>query len=65
MKVKVEKRKFLCPICGEELVKLHHMGVRRIVKNRGSPEFVGSFVDELVDGDGAFNWCEATSGSYG
>jgi hypothetical protein len=65
LKVKVEKKKSLCPICSEELVKLHHLGVRRIVKDRGSPEFVGSFVDDLVDNYGALNWCEASSGSYG
>lgn len=65
MKVKVEKRKSLCPICGEELVKLHYLGVRRIAKERGSPEYVGSFVDDLVDADGSVNWCEAHSGSYG
>jgi len=65
MKVKVEKKKSLCPICGEELVKLHYLGVRRIVKERDSPEYVGSFVDDLVDSDGSLNWCEARSGSYG
>jgi hypothetical protein len=26
---------------------------------------VGCFADELVDGDGLANWCEASSGSYG
>ena len=46
-------------------VKLHHLGVRRIVKERGSPEFVGSFIDDLVDSDGQLNWCEASSGSHG
>jgi hypothetical protein len=55
----------LCPICGEELVKLHYLGARRIVKERDSPEYVGSFVDDLVGSDGALNWCEASSGSYG
>ena len=34
LKVKVEKRNSLCPICGEELVKLHYFGDRRIVKNK-------------------------------
>jgi hypothetical protein len=64
LKVKVEKRKNLCPICGEELVKLHYLGVRRIVKERDSPEYVGSFIDDLVDENGSVNWCEAPSGSY-
>jgi len=44
---------------------LHHLGVRRIIKDRDSPEFVSSFVDDLVDSDGALNWCEGSSGSYG
>jgi len=65
LKVKVEKRKSLCPICGEELVKLHYLGVRRIVKERDSPEFGGSFIDDLVGSDGSPNWCEAPSSSYG
>jgi hypothetical protein len=51
--------------CGEELVKLHYSGVRRLVKEREKKGFVCSFVDDLVAGDGALNWCEAPSGSYG
>jgi len=64
LKVKVEKRKSLCPICGKELVKLHYLGVRRIVKEREKEGFVYSFVDDLVDADGSPNWCEAPSGGY-
>ena len=64
LNVKVEKKKSFCPICGKELLKLHYLGVRRIVKERGSPDYVGSFVDDLVDSDGSPNWCEAPSGSY-
>jgi len=64
LKVKVEKKKSLCPICGEELVKLHYLGVRHIVKDRDSSDYVGSFLDDLVDNDGSPNWCEALSGSY-
>jgi uncharacterized protein with PIN domain len=65
LKVTVEKKKDLCPICNEELVKLHYLGVRRIVKVKGACDYVGSFVDDLVDGDGSVNWCEAHSSSYG
>jgi len=65
LKVKVEKKKALCPICGEELVKLRYLGVRRIVKVKGERGYVGSFVDDLVDSDGSPNWCEAPSCSYG
>ena len=65
LKVKVEKRKSLCPICGEELVKLHHFGDRHIVKNTDESGYVGCFVDDLVGSDGLVNWCEARSCSYG
>lgn len=36
----------------------------RIVRVKGEDGYVGSFVDDLVDGDGSVNWCEAPSGSY-
>jgi rRNA maturation endonuclease Nob1 len=39
LKVKVEKKKDLCPICGEELIKLHYMGIRHIVKEKGEGGF--------------------------
>jgi hypothetical protein len=69
LNVKVDKKKSLCPICGEELVKLHYLGFRRIVKERDSPDFVGSFVDDLEE-DGRQVWVEdarpdfSGSGSY-
>jgi hypothetical protein len=65
LKVKVEKKKALCPICGEELVKLYYLGIRRIMNESDSPDYVGSFIDDLVGSDGSLNWCEAHSGSYG
>ena len=64
LKVTVEKRKDLCPICSGELVKLHYLGVRPIVKERDASGYVGSFVDDVVGGDGGFNWVEAVGG-YG
>ena len=64
LKVKVEKKKDLCPICGEELVKLQYLGFRRIVKERDLPDYVGSFVDDLVESDGSAIWREVGSGSY-
>lgn len=42
-------------VSARELVKLHYLGLRRIVKERDSPECVGSFIDDLVDGDGSPN----------
>jgi hypothetical protein len=65
LKVTVEKRKDLCPICSEELAKLRHLGVGCIVKVKGEEGYVGSFVDDLVGADGSPNWCEASSGGYG
>jgi hypothetical protein len=64
LKVTVERKKDLCPICGEELVKLPYLGVRRIIKERGLADYVGSFIDDLVGSDGSPNWCEASSGGY-
>jgi hypothetical protein len=64
LKVKVETREFSCSICSEELAKLHYLGVRRIVKERDSPDYVGSFIDDLIGADSSPNWCEASSGSY-
>jgi len=49
LKVKVEKKKALWPICDEELVKLHYLWVRYIVRERNSPDYVGSFVDDFVE----------------
>jgi len=65
MKVKAEKRKPLCPICGEELVKLNYLGFRVIVRDRNRAGFVGSFLDDLVDGNASADWCEAPSESFG
>jgi len=64
LKVSSEKRKSLCPMCGEELVRLHYLGDRRIVKVKDQQGYVGSFVDDLVGADGLPDWCEAHSGSY-
>lgn len=63
-KVKAEKKKYLYPICGEELIRLHHTGVRLIVREKGNKGFVFSFVDDLVDSDGSPNWVEAPSKGY-
>jgi hypothetical protein len=65
LKVKVEKRRSSCPICGEELVKLHYLGGGCIIKERGNEGFVFSFVDDWVDSNGSPYWTEAHSGSYG
>ena len=64
LKVQVEKQKSLCPICGEELVKLHYLGRRCIAKDRTSHGYIGSFIDDLLDVDGLPIWVEAPSDSY-
>jgi hypothetical protein len=33
-------------------------------KERSSLDYVGSFIDDLVNSDGSVNWFEAHSGSY-
>jgi len=64
LKVTVEKRKDLCPICQSDLLKLHYFGVKPIVKVKSESGYVASFFDDLVAADGSPNWCEAHSGSY-
>jgi hypothetical protein len=53
-----------CPICGKLLVRVWHVGVRRIVTVFGAKGFVPSFLDDLVDDEGRENWVEAPSGDY-
>jgi hypothetical protein len=64
LKVTVERKKDLCPICFEETVRLHHLGSRPVVKDRNASGFVGAFLDDLFDNDGSANWVEAHSGSH-
>jgi hypothetical protein len=65
LKVKIKGRKHLCPIRGGELVKFTYFGIRRIVKEKAEPDYVGSFIDDLVGSDGSLNWVGPHSGSYG
>jgi len=64
LKVTVKKRKKLCPICDEDLVKLYHFGSKFIVKNKDASCYEGEFIDDLYGSDGLPNWVEAGSGSY-
>jgi hypothetical protein len=43
LKVTVEKRKELCPICAEELYRIEYWGNRHIVKNMGQLVMSGLF----------------------
>lgn len=69
---KVEKRKVLCPICDNEMRRVHHVGVRGLsdfdaqcfVTNRSSPLFKREFLYDLADSAGRPLWVY-DSGSYG
>jgi hypothetical protein len=69
LKVKVEKRKVLCPLCQHELVKLLYFGSKNFVLDRDSPYFEREALDDLEE-DGRAVWVEDTrpvysgSGSY-
>jgi hypothetical protein len=69
LKVKVENRKALCPICKHELVRLRYFGSKNFVMSRTSPYFESEGFDDLVE-DGQVVWVEDTrpvhsgSGSY-
>jgi hypothetical protein len=65
LKVTVEKRKELCPICGEELEKLMCLGSLRIVKERGAAGYQAAFLDDLVTADGSLNYQVVRGGSSG
>jgi hypothetical protein len=65
LKVAVLKHKDSCKICGGDLSEKVHCGSRVIVTDRDSPDFVGSFFDDLYDVDGSPNWLDAPSRSYG
>lgn len=66
LKVKIEKRAVLCPICQNELVKVQFVGslnldnfnAQRFVLNRGSPNYKPDFFDVVVDGKGRKLWVE-------
>ena len=51
LKITVEKRKSLCPICQHDLIKIGYAGIKRFVTNRNSPSFRrGLFEDYEEDG---------------
>jgi hypothetical protein len=64
LKVVVEKRKRVCPICGEPLVDLQQLGSRCIVKNQFAHDYLSSFVDDACGADGSPNYEEVASVSY-
>jgi hypothetical protein len=72
LKVKVEKPKVLCPICGNELAKVRYVGKLGLenyseqcfVTNRCSPLFKQEFLSDLTDSGGHPLWVY-DSGSHG
>lgn len=64
LKVKVEKPKSVCPVCGSELVKLIYWGREAIVKDRGASDYKAELFLDLYDSEGV-QFVEAPSGRYG
>jgi hypothetical protein len=64
LKVTVEKKKELCPICGEELEKLMYVGSLRIVKERNAAGYQPSFIDSYEAADGSLNYFVVRGVSY-
>ena len=71
MKVVIPKRKFQCPICGDELVRVRYnfdvrlddYGHQRFITNKDNPNFKKQFLDVVYLGEYRYAWHEV-SGSY-
>jgi hypothetical protein len=63
LKVTVEKRKRLCPICDEDLYKVYHFGSECIVTDKDASGYVPWLYVDVFGSDGSANWVEAVSGS--
>jgi hypothetical protein len=66
LKVTVEKRKDLCPICQHDLGAIRYFGVKRIVFDRSSSSYRRDSFEDLEE-DGRVVWVERVkcgSGSY-
>jgi len=57
LKVTVEKRKALCPICQHDLEKLRYFGDRRFVLDRSSPDYERDSYEDYEE-DGRVVWVE-------
>jgi hypothetical protein len=51
LKLKVEDKKRVCPICGQELYELLYLGSKKIELNRSSPLFKKEFYSDFMQGD--------------
>jgi hypothetical protein len=68
LKVTIEKRKDLCPICQHDLGAIRYFGVKRIVFDRSSSSYRRDSFEDLEE-DGHVVWvesvkCKFGSGSY-
>jgi hypothetical protein len=66
LKVSVEMRKAVCPICKHDLVGIRYFGVKRIVFDRSSPDYRRDSFEDYEE-DGRPVWVESVkcgSGSY-
>lgn len=69
MKVTVEKREDLCPLCKHDLVDVRYFGVKQFVWDRSSPEYKRERYEDYLE-DGRPVWVEVVrssrygSGSY-
>jgi hypothetical protein len=61
MKIEVEDKKCVCPICQQPLVKLRYFGSQSFVLDKSSPLFKKEFFADLMEGDRQV-WFEDTRG---
>jgi hypothetical protein len=64
LKVKVEKHKHTCPICGSELVKLIYLGKELLVRDKSAFGYKAELFTDLYDSDGSVRFAEVDSGRY-
>ena len=57
LKLTVERKKSVCPICQHDLVKLMYFGVKVFAMNRSSPEFKRDSFEDYEE-DGRVVWVE-------
>lgn len=64
LRLTVEKRKDLCPVCGSELVKLRYFGGKVIIVNREHPDFKRELFMDAFEAYGEV-FCEKGNRDFG
>jgi len=64
LKVTVEKRKALCPLCHEQLGPIEYVGSKSFVLSRYSPDFKRESCEEYAE-DGNSAWVVKEFKNYG